>query len=91
VGAAPGGCVGRIGDEPAVELVQRITETVQVGLVTVGREIDVEGVVATAMRLNARAADHDELHAVSHQRLEERLALSVDRMIQATGVCWLSH
>jgi hypothetical protein len=38
----PGGRVGRIGDEAAVELVQRITETLQVGLVTVGREIDVE-------------------------------------------------
>jgi hypothetical protein len=31
--------------------------------VTVGREIDVEGVVATAMRLDAGAADDDELHA----------------------------
>jgi len=29
-----------------------ISETVQVGLVPVGREIDVEGVVATAMRLD---------------------------------------
>ncbi len=41
----------------------------QVGLVTVGREIDVEGVVATAMRLDAGAADHDELHAVIDQSL----------------------
>jgi hypothetical protein len=39
----PGGRVGRIGDEAAVELVQRISETLQVCLVTVGRDIDVEG------------------------------------------------
>lgn len=73
-----GGCVRGIGDEAAVELVQRSSETVQVCLVTIGGHIDVEGVVATAMRLNARAADDDKLHAVGHQRLEERFALSVD-------------
>jgi hypothetical protein len=57
----PGGCARRIGDEAAIEFVQCIGEAAQVGLVTVGCEIDVEGVVATAMRLNARATDDDEL------------------------------
>ena len=45
----PGGHVRRIGDEAAVELVQRISEPVQVGLVPIGGDIDVEGVVATAV------------------------------------------
>jgi hypothetical protein len=74
----PGGCVRGIGDEAAVELVQRISQAVQVGLVTVWGDIDVEGVVATAIRLNARAADDYELHAMIDQRLQERFALGVD-------------
>jgi hypothetical protein len=71
--------------------VKRISETVQVCLVTVGGDVYVEGVVATAMRLDGRAADDDELHIVIDQSLQERFALSVDRRVHATGVCWLSH
>ncbi len=77
----PSGCVRGIGDEPTFEFVQRLSETVQVVFVAVGGDIDIEGVVTTAMRLDAGAADDDELHAVSHKR---RGALRAQRRWQGS-------
>jgi len=74
----PGGRVGRIRDEAAFEFVERTSETAQVGFVAIGGEIDVEGVVAMAVRLDAGAADDDELHVVIDENLQERFALGVD-------------
>jgi hypothetical protein len=79
--------IGRIGDQAAVELVERSGEPCQIVRLGVRGQVDVQGVVAVAMRLDRRAADQHERHAMTREHPEQRLTLRIYR----TGVCRLSH
>lgn len=86
-----GGGVARFGDQAAVQLVEGGGEPGEVVGICAGCEVDVERVVAAAVRLDRGSADQDEQHLVSRQHAEQRLTSPVGGRGYATGVCWLSH
>jgi hypothetical protein len=59
----------RVGHQSTSEPVEGGGKTYEVGLVAVGSEIDVLGVVAAAVRLDRSTADHDELETGTNQRI----------------------
>ena len=79
--------IGRIGYEPTFESVERLGKTSEVPGIGVRSKVHVERVVATAMRLDRRAADQNESDVLLGEGCEQRLAFA----IYATGVCRLSH
>lgn len=56
----PAARIGRIGHQPTAELVERVGEALQVGLLRVRREIDVLGAVPSAVGLDRGGADDDK-------------------------------
>jgi hypothetical protein len=70
----------RLGDQPTAELVEPIGEPLQVGLLGVGREVDVLGDVPSAVGLDRSAADDDELDVVPEEDLQQLAAAGVDRV-----------
>src|ERR1022692_2863717 len=79
--------VGRVGDQPAIELVERIGKSGEVTRLGVRGQVDVLGVVAAAVRLDRRATDQHEPHTMARKHAEQRLPTR----FYATGICRLSH